>query len=166
LFTLNPAKSIVEIARKRFFPEMKARKKPARLEKIELRGFKARQEITKAKAPMIAAIREILEANHAYWPLSVRQVHYRLLPYRVLTHASKPNSVYRNTLNDYHKLTELLARARLAGLIPLKRSAMKPDRSRSGRFIRRSRVLSDENSIVFSSATGAICFRASRSISK
>jgi hypothetical protein len=97
---------------------MKDRKKPVRLERIELRGFRARQEITRAEAPMIAAIKEILEANRDFWPLSVRQVHYRLLPYQVLAHASKPNSVYRNTLNDYHKLTELLARARLAGLIP------------------------------------------------
>ena len=88
------------------------------LERIELREFKARKQISRAKLPMLRAVIEILNENRKYWPLSDRQVHYRLLPYRVLRHASKPGSTYVNNKNCYNDLTDLLTRARLEELIP------------------------------------------------
>jgi hypothetical protein len=88
------------------------------LERIELRGCKGRKQITAAKEPMLDAIRQVLEENRQYWPLSDRQVHYRLLPFSILRHASKPNSVYSNNSQSYKDLTDLLTRGRLEGIIP------------------------------------------------
>jgi hypothetical protein len=104
------------------------------LEQIQLREYRGRKKISKAKAPLLAAIQEILEANREYWPLSDRQIHYRLLVYLVRRHASKPDQVYVkdrktglisprsniyiNNSESYNDLTDLLTRARLTGQIP------------------------------------------------
>jgi hypothetical protein len=78
-----------------------------------------RCEISDAKRPFLDAVRRILEAQHAYWPLSDRQIHYRLLGEDApLTHASKADSRYVNDKASYRKLTDLLTRARIDGLIP------------------------------------------------
>jgi ParB-like chromosome segregation protein Spo0J len=87
------------------------------LARIELRDYQARAEISKAKGLMLAAVTAILEANYDYWPFSVRQVHYQLLNDPPLIHASKPDSIYRNTKKSYKRLVDLIARARLEGLI-------------------------------------------------
>jgi hypothetical protein len=77
-----------------------------------------RCEISDAKQPFLNAILRVLEEQRAYWPLTVRQVHYRLLgPDAPLMHASKPGSRYVNNNNSYRKAVELVARARINGLI-------------------------------------------------
>jgi hypothetical protein len=88
------------------------------LERIELRDCKGRKRISTAKAPLLDVIRDVLEKNRRYLPLSDRQIHYRLLVCLVLRHASKPNSIYRNNIQSYKDLTNLLTRARLEGIIP------------------------------------------------
>jgi hypothetical protein len=88
------------------------------LQTIELRGAKARRAISPAKTPMLDAVLRIISDHRKYWPLSDRQIHYRLLNGPPLTHAGKPDSVYRNRQLDYRKLTDLLTRARLNRLIP------------------------------------------------
>jgi hypothetical protein len=98
------------------------RRRAARVscETITVEGHKHRSEITKAKEPFLEAIRLVLESRRAFWPLTDRQIHYALLNDPPLIHASKPKSVYANTLNSYKSLCELLTRARLAGLIPFR----------------------------------------------
>jgi ParB-like nuclease domain len=77
-----------------------------------------RCEITKAKLPLLDAIRRVLNEQKGYWPLSARQVHYRLLGADApLLHASKPGR-YVNDLKSYRALTDILTRGRIAGLIP------------------------------------------------
>jgi hypothetical protein len=77
--------------------------------------------ITPAKHPFLNAVLRVLEEQRDYWPLSDRQIHYRLLgPAAPLTHASKPGSHYRNDKSSYRSLTDLLVRGRIAGLIPWK----------------------------------------------
>ena len=77
--------------------------------------------ISSAKRPFLEAVLSVLEEQRDYWPLSDRQVHYRLLgPDAPLTHASKPGSRYRNDKSSYRKLTDLLTRGRIDGLIPWK----------------------------------------------
>jgi hypothetical protein len=88
------------------------------LEKIELRERKERKQISRAKYPMLKAVIDVLNANREWWPLSDRQIHYRLLNDPPLTHASKPRSRYRNNKLSYRMLTDLLTRARLEGAIP------------------------------------------------
>jgi hypothetical protein len=78
-----------------------------------------RCEISAAKQPFLDAILRILEEQRDYWPLSDRQIHYRLLGEDApLTHASKPDSHYVNDTGSYRKLTDLLARGRINGPIP------------------------------------------------
>src|SRR5262249_35631551 len=61
---------------------------------------------------------DVIDAQEKFWPLSVRQVHYRLLgPNAPLRHASKPRSRYRNDKASYKDLTDLLARGRLEGFV-------------------------------------------------
>ncbi len=89
------------------------------LETIEISGQKTRARITSAKEPMLNAILEVLEAQRDFWPLSDRRIHYSLLNNPPLRHARKPDSVYRNDLQSYKSLVELLTRARLEGTIPM-----------------------------------------------
>jgi hypothetical protein len=78
-----------------------------------------RDQISAAKQPLLDAVLEILNEQRDYWPLSVRQVHYRLLGSRApLIHASKPDSQYRNDKNSYRAAIDILARGGVAGLIP------------------------------------------------
>lgn len=84
---------------------------------IEIEGFKHRAQISDAKRPFLDAILAILEERREYWPLSVRQVHYALLNDPPLIHARKPKSRYANTLRSYKAAVDLIARARLDGLI-------------------------------------------------
>jgi hypothetical protein len=78
-----------------------------------------RCEISSAKQPFLDAILRVLSEQQEYWPLSDRQIHYRLLGESApLTHASKPASRYINNKASYRSLTDLLARGRINGLIP------------------------------------------------
>ena len=78
-----------------------------------------RCQISTAKQHFLDAVLGVLNEQRDYWPLSDRQIHYRLLgPNAPLTHASKPDSRYVNDKVSYRKLTDLLARGRITGLIP------------------------------------------------
>jgi hypothetical protein len=86
---------------------------------IELRDYKGRAEISKAKYPLLRAVQKIIEDRKDYWPLSVRQIHYALLNDPPLKHASKPQSVYRNDKKSYdNALVDITTRGRLTGVIP------------------------------------------------
>lgn len=82
-------------------------------------GEKRRAGISSAKRPFLDAIQRVLDERRRFWPLSDRQIHYPLLNDPPLRHASKPDSRYRNDLQSYKSLCELLTRARLTGLIPM-----------------------------------------------
>lgn len=79
---------------------------------------KTRNGISDAKMPMLNAAIEVLNKYRNYWPLTLRQVHYRLLGQYVLRHAKKPDSVYDNTRQSYNDLSDLLTRARLNSQVP------------------------------------------------
>ena len=84
---------------------------------IKIVGTKKRCQISAAKQPFLEAILAIINGWREYWPLSDRRIHYALLNHPPLKHAKKPDSVYRNDKASYSALTELLTRARLAGVI-------------------------------------------------
>lgn len=86
---------------------------------FEIVGTTSRARITKAKTPMLKAVRKVLADLGDFHPLSARQIHYALLNDPPLRHASKPDSVYRNDRASYKSLLDLLTRARLAGLVPM-----------------------------------------------
>lgn len=111
-------------------------------ETVELRGYKHRARISRAKMPFALAVKRIVDRMRKDWPLTDREIHYELLNDPPLRHASKPDSTYNNTsplclnprdcelehrpngkhLNNgadcWKDLTDLLTRMRLFGLIP------------------------------------------------
>ena len=78
-----------------------------------------RPKLTKAKQPMLDAILRIIEEQCDHWPLTVRQLHYRLLgPDAPLKHASKPDSRYVNDCKSYQAVIDVVGRGRVEGFIP------------------------------------------------
>jgi hypothetical protein len=96
-----------------------ARRATGQVRSFEIVGTTSRARITRAKTPMLKAVRRVLADLRDFHPLSARQVHYALLNDPPLRHASKPDSVYRNDSASYKSLLDLLTRARLAGLVPM-----------------------------------------------
>ncbi len=86
---------------------------------MELRPATQRSAISPAKLPFLNAIQTILRVHKAFWPLSVRQVHYLLLNAPPLKHASKPHSIYQNNMASYKSLCDLAERARIIGELPM-----------------------------------------------
>ena len=84
---------------------------------LDLGAKRTRSGISKSKRPMLLAALNAINELAKYWPLSVRQVHYRLLNNPPLRHAGKPASTYQNDSKSYKDLCNLLTRARLAGEI-------------------------------------------------
>ncbi|HEV7299235.1 MAG TPA: ParB/RepB/Spo0J family partition protein [Tepidisphaeraceae bacterium] len=86
---------------------------------FDIVGEKVRSEISKALHPFLIACMRVIDQNRDFWPLSVRQIHYRLLGENApLKHASKPGSTYVNDRKSYQALSDLLTRGRLVGRIP------------------------------------------------
>jgi hypothetical protein len=93
-----------------------------RIESTGLRVLKPsdageRSKISEAKRPMLEAAIDIFQRYKDYWPLTLRQVHYRMLNLRVLRNSRREDSVYVNDENCYKDLSDLLTRARLTGEI-------------------------------------------------
>lgn len=89
------------------------------LEVIDPEDDGRRCKISAAKLPLLEAVKRVLYEQQDYWPLSDRQVHYRLLgPLAPLRHASKPDSLYINDIKSYRALTDIVTRGRINGLIP------------------------------------------------
>ena len=88
------------------------------IESIITHGNKRRCDFSPAKKPLLDAILRIVEEQRGFWPLSVRQIHYRLLGENApLIHASKPGSRYQNNRDSYRAAVDVAARARIQGLI-------------------------------------------------
>lgn len=86
---------------------------------MEASNIAGRKKISKAKLPLLNAALDVINKYREFWPLSIRQIHYRLLGSTApLRHASKPDSKYVNNSNSYKSLAELLARARVEGRFP------------------------------------------------
>ena len=91
------------------------------IDTFNIEGSVKRAVISPAKKPFLDAIQKVIADLQEFWPLSDRLIHYNLLNNPPLKHASKPDSVYCNDAEgkSYKALTELLTRARVAGIIPM-----------------------------------------------
>jgi hypothetical protein len=77
-----------------------------------------RHGVSAAKRPMLEALKTIVADNRDFWPLTLRQCHYRMLNVGVLKNTDAPGSRYLNDQASYKNLSDLLTRARLAGEVP------------------------------------------------
>ncbi|MEN6307991.1 MAG: ParB N-terminal domain-containing protein [Anaerohalosphaeraceae bacterium] len=78
-----------------------------------------RKRISDVKSQMAESAIRIVDENRAYWPLSDRQIHYRLLNDPPLRNTGNPKSRYRNDSTCYGDLCDLLTRLRLTSRIPM-----------------------------------------------
>jgi hypothetical protein len=113
---VDPDEALAEVEEDRRLRELELKDAPG--ERL-LGGGGPRKEISEAKMRMLRAAIDVINAHDDFWPLSVRQVHYRLLgAHAPLRHAAKPDSRYRNDKASYKDLTDLLARGCLEGFVP------------------------------------------------
>lgn len=103
--------------------KIEATKAYMRIEESGLRildqsSARRRAKISDAKRPMLEAAIAVINQYKMYWPLTLRQIHYRLLTRSVLRHTKKLDSHYRNNVECYKDLSNLLSRARLIGEVP------------------------------------------------
>lgn len=83
-------------------------------------GSKSFENIGDRQQEFLNAVIEIIENMENYWPLSVRQIHYKLLNKPPLTQTTKNMNEkwrYRNDLASYNKLSNLLVSARYEGSV-------------------------------------------------
>jgi ParB-like nuclease domain len=90
---------------------------------MEAGGNAKRKKISDGSMPFLEAARKVANENRDYWPLSVRQIHYRLLndpPLKFTPKGgtSKKDRRYANDEASYKALVNLLARARVEGSFP------------------------------------------------
>jgi len=78
-----------------------------------------RKQISKLKFKMVKAVLNVINANRKFWPLSDRQIHYRLLNDPPLKNTNRLGSVYKNDRTSYGDLCNVLTRLRLTGEIPM-----------------------------------------------
>ena len=113
--------SIIDVTPEEARAELVAyRRDQAELELVQivLKPTKGRPAI-RGKLDLMRAICAVIDANRAYWPLSVRMIHYRVcqIGYPVLRHDAK-TELYLNNLNCYRDCSDHCTRGRVFGNIP------------------------------------------------
>ena len=88
-------------------------------------GAKEITEISERRQEFLAAVQGVIESLRSYWPLSIRQIHYRLLNDPPLKQTPKRSTKaaehyrYRNDDSSYNSLVDLLTPARYHGHISM-----------------------------------------------
>ena len=113
LLTIDPAKAYTTLLIKRGdILSMKGADKA----NVTMGKVKKRSRITTLQ--FLNAVKQVVQENKEYWPLTDRRVHYLLLNNPPLRHDKKPDSKYVNDKGSYKAVTNLLLRARLTADIP------------------------------------------------
>lgn len=85
---------------------------------IQLGSKTTRPRISSQKRGMADAVLKVVNANRKFWPLSVRQVHYRLLNEKFYRNA-KLQTPYVNDDKCYSDASDMTTRLRLNGELPM-----------------------------------------------
>jgi len=101
------------------------RKRECKAEKhakfMTVKGVKNFKPVTARRAEFFDAAKSMIYSLEEYWPLSVRQGHYNMLPLAPMKNSIRvPNEAnrYINDMASYKALSRLLTDARYQGLIP------------------------------------------------
>lgn len=92
---------------------------------MDVAGSKQVTEISERRQEFLAAVQKVIESLQSYWPLSIRQIHYRLLndpPLKQTPKRSKHGAEhyrYKNDDSSYDSLVDLLTAARYSGQISM-----------------------------------------------
>jgi hypothetical protein len=109
------------ISRKEF-AEREYRKEEVSADFITVEGEKLIEPIGERRTEFLEAAVRVINDLREFWPLTVRQVHYKLLNDPPLTQTTQERSErwrYKNDLASYNKLSNLLVSARYLGHVPL-----------------------------------------------
>jgi ParB-like nuclease domain len=104
------------------FAEREYRKGEVDAEFINVEGNKFIDPIGERQTEFLEAAVRVINDLRQFWPLTVRQVHYKLLNDPPLTQTTKDRSErwrYKNDSASYNKLSGLLVSARYLGHVPL-----------------------------------------------
>jgi hypothetical protein len=91
------------------------------LKLMKVTGEKPAEPVGPRQQEFLEAALEVISDMKRFWPLSVRQIHYKLLNDPPLTQTTKDRNErwrYRNDLASYSKLSTLLVSARYDGSVP------------------------------------------------
>jgi hypothetical protein len=97
-----------------------AKRKPD-MKLMQVKGEKPAEPVGPRQQEFLQAAQKVIQDLRQFWPLSVRQVHYKLLNNPPLTQTTKKANErwrYRNDLASYSKLSSLLVSARYDGSVP------------------------------------------------
>lgn len=95
------------------------------VEFMTVKGVKSVSQITDKKRPFLDAVKGVINSLQKHWPLSIRQIHYRLLNDPPLTSTPKRSKFdvekyrYRNDKACYGALVRLLTSARYNGEVSM-----------------------------------------------
>jgi hypothetical protein len=104
------------------FAEREYRKEEVSADFITVEGEKLIEPIGERRTEFLEAAVRVINDLEEFWPLTVRQVHYKLLNDPPLTQTTQDRNErwrYRNDLASYNKLSDLLVSARYLGHVPL-----------------------------------------------
>jgi hypothetical protein len=88
-------------------------------------GAKEITKISERRQEFLLAVQDVINSLHKYWPVSIRQIHYRLLNAPPLKQTPKRSTKgaehyrYRNDDSSYDSLVDLLTPARYCGQVPM-----------------------------------------------
>ncbi len=91
------------------------------LKLMRVKGEKPAEPVGPRRQEFLAAVQKVVKNMCSFWPLSVRQIHYKLLNNPPLTQTTQKINErwrYRNNLASYNKLSGLLVSARYEGAVP------------------------------------------------
>jgi len=114
MLDINPSHAHIDLIKRRI--KNRSRSDPSCVA-VSLGKVKKRAKITTVQ--FLSKVKQIIEDNKLYWPLTDRRVHYLLLNDPPLKHDKKPSSKYANDKKSYKSLTHLLIRARLTGEVSM-----------------------------------------------
>ena len=90
-------------------------------------GIKESRPVTDRRKDFLEAAKTVIDNLHKFWPLSIRQIHYNLLPIapqknttKNATKKQREKNKYKNDQSSYKALSRLLNDARYEGLIPFR----------------------------------------------
>ena len=92
---------------------------------LKVDGVKSVSPVSDKKQGFLTAVQGVIDDLREYWPLSIRQIHYRLLNSPPLTSEPKKSKFksehyrYRNNRRSYEALVELLKSARYHGHVSM-----------------------------------------------
>lgn len=96
------------------------------VEFMNVDGSKEIVAISERRLPFLEAVQKVIESLEDYWPLSIRQIHYKLLNNPSLKQVPDRSKFdaehyrYRNDKESYNSLVDLLKSARYCGQVSMK----------------------------------------------